>query len=81
MDILIGGNFYRSKPEVGIYDGSYGLVLKGNGKGRFAPLKAERSGFLVKGEIRDFLHIKVNDTDFILVARNNDSLLTFSYFK
>jgi hypothetical protein len=78
LDILIGGNFYRSKPEVGIYDGSYGLVLKGNGKGMFAPLKAERSGFLVKGEIRDFLHIKVNDTDFILVALNNDSLLTFT---
>ena len=81
LDILIGGNFYRSKPEMGIYDGSYGLVLKGNGLGSFAPLKAEKSGFLVKGEIRDFLHMKVNDTDLILVARNNDSLLIFSYLK
>ena len=33
-DILLGGNFYQSKPEAGIYDASYGLLLKGDGKGR-----------------------------------------------
>ena len=31
-DILLGGNFYRSKPEIGIYDGSYGLFLKGGAR-------------------------------------------------
>ena len=33
QDILLGGNFHRAKPEVGSYDGSHGLFLKGNGKG------------------------------------------------
>ncbi|MEO0340713.1 MAG: VCBS repeat-containing protein, partial [Bacteroidota bacterium] len=28
-DILLGGNFYRSKPEIGIYDASRGLILLG----------------------------------------------------
>ena len=37
-DILLGGNFYQSKPEVGIYDASYGLLLKGDGKGNFKAL-------------------------------------------
>jgi hypothetical protein len=27
-DIIMGGNFYESKPEVGIYDASYGIFLK-----------------------------------------------------
>ena len=29
LDLLVGGNLYRAKPETGIYDGSYGLLLKG----------------------------------------------------
>jgi hypothetical protein len=32
QDILLGGNFYQSKPEAGIYDASYGLFLKGTGR-------------------------------------------------
>ena len=35
IDILMGGNFYQSKPEAGIYDASYGILLKGDGKGNF----------------------------------------------
>ncbi len=38
-DIIMGGNFYESKPEVGIYDASYGVFLKGDGKGNFTCLK------------------------------------------
>src|SRR5258708_21647795 len=41
LDLLVGGNFYESKPEVGIYDASYGLLLKGDGKGGFAAVGAE----------------------------------------
>jgi hypothetical protein len=37
-DILMGGNFYQSKPETGIYDASYGTMLKGDGKGNFISL-------------------------------------------
>ena len=76
-DILLGGNFYHAKPVVGIYDASYGLMLKGDGMGRFTPLSARKSGFLVKGEIRDFLQVDVNGADLIMVARNNDSILFY----
>lgn len=77
LDVLLGGNFYRSKPEVGIYDGSYGLVLKGDGKGGFQALKPETSGFLIKGEIRDFLTLGVGEREFVLVARNNEKLAAY----
>jgi hypothetical protein len=78
LDILLGGNFYRSKPEVGIYDGSYGLVLKGDGKGSYNALTALQSGIFIKGEIRDFLELKVDNQSMIVVGRNND---TFQFFK
>ena len=48
QDILLGGNFYQSKPEAGIYDGSYGLFLKGNGSGNFKSELYPRIEFLCK---------------------------------
>ena len=57
-DILLGGNFYQSKPEVGIYDASYGLLLKGDGKGAFTAVKAQQSGINIKGAVRDIIVIK-----------------------
>ena len=77
VDLLVGGNFYESKPEVGIYDGSYGLLLKGDGRGGFDPVPAERSGFFVKGAVRDIGVVG----DRIVVAMNNDSLRIFSHVK
>ena len=70
LDIVLGGNFYRVKPEVGRYDGSHGLLLKGDGKGNFEPIKATNSGLFVKGQIRDFALIGNQ----LFIAKNNDKL-------
>ncbi|MBC7628768.1 VCBS repeat-containing protein, partial [Ferruginibacter sp.] len=72
QDILLGGNFYQSKPEVGIYDASYGLLLKGDGKGNFKAMHANKSGFFLKGAVRDIITIKSKKKDLVIVARNND---------
>ena len=71
-DILLGGNFYQSKPEVGIYDASYGLLLKGDGKGNFKAIKTNQSGFFIKGAVRDIMAIKTQKKKLVIVARNND---------
>ena len=71
-DILLGGNFYQSKPEVGIYDGSYGLLLKGDGKGNFKAITPARSGFFIKGAVRDIISIKSKKKTILVVARNNE---------
>jgi len=76
-DLLIGGNFYQSKPEAGIYDASYGLFLKGNGKGDFTPLSPEKSGFFVKGAVRDIATAKTKHQPIFIVAKNNDSIQLF----
>jgi hypothetical protein len=51
-DLILAGNFFAAKPEVGIYDAGYGLMLKGDGKGNLAALSHQRSGILVRGEVR-----------------------------
>lgn len=77
IDILLGGNFYKSKPEVGRYDASYGVFLKGNGKGDFESLSAVESGIRIDGEVRDIISITSGRETLILVARNNDRILTY----
>jgi hypothetical protein len=79
MDILMGGNFYESKPEVGIYDGSYGTLLKGDGKGNFTALPAQQSGVNLKGAIRDILTVKRGKKEIIVVAKNNDKIELLNY--
>lgn len=76
-DVLLGGNLYKSKPEIGIYDGSYGVLLKGTGRGDFSTISYQDSGFFVKGEIRDLKMINMNGQYLCLVAVNNDKLKVF----
>jgi hypothetical protein len=77
FDILLGGNLYRVKPEVGRYDASYGVYLKGDGKGGFKFVSPINSGLVIDGEVRDFTVLKSGGKNLILVARNNDSVLFF----
>jgi len=73
QDILLGGNFYESKPEVGIYDASYGLLLKGDGKGNFTKVPEKQSGIVIKGAVRGILGIKVGKKNVFLVSKNNEA--------
>jgi len=79
LDILLGGNFYRSKPEVGIYDASYGLYLKGKGNNEFEVRSPRESGFFVRGETRDLVPIKSKIGNLILVAKNDAAMEVFQY--
>ena len=72
QDILLGGNFYQSKPEAGIYDASYGLLLKGDGKGNFTAVKPQTSGIVIKGALRDLKEIKAGKSKLLIAAKNND---------
>jgi len=72
LDILVGGNFYQSKPEVGIYDASYGLLLKGDGKGKFTSMLPQQSGVLIKGPVRDINLLTVQNKQVAIFALNNE---------
>jgi hypothetical protein len=81
MDIVMGGNFYQSKPEVGIYDASYGCVLKGDGSGGFTAMSQQQSGIAIKGAVRDILLLKQGNRQIMLWARNNEEVEIVNYSK
>jgi hypothetical protein len=79
IDILMGGNFYQSKPEVGIYDASYGTLLKGDGKGNFVAAAAHQSGINIRGAVRDMAILKIQKKKIVLIAKNNDKIEIVQY--
>ena len=74
IDILIGGNLYQAKPEVGIYDASYGLMLRGDGKGNFSALTPQQSGINIRGAIRDIVPVMAGKKKLMLIGENNGRL-------
>ena len=76
-DLLLGGNFDGFKPEIGRAAASYGLALRGDGKGHFTPVGAVESGFFVPGQTRDIRRVRTRGGELYVVARNNDRPLLF----
>lgn len=78
QDIILGGNLYAVKPEVGRLDGNRGLVLSGDGKGNFSPLSNKKTGMYITGEVRDIEIIRrSNQPPVILFARNNEVVVGY----
>jgi len=76
LDLLLTGNMYDVKPDVGRLDANDGIVLKGDGKRNFYPLSSLETGVHMKGQVRDAATIKVGvNKQAIVLARNNSSLL------
>ena len=76
-DILLGGNMYESKPEMGRYDASYGTLLLGNGKGDFRLMPVFESGLKIDGPVREIRKVSTTHGDRIVVANNNDYVQVF----
>lgn len=78
-DILLGGNLFNVKPEVGRYDASYGTLLRGLRKGGFNTVYEKESGLVLEGEVRDFELLEARGQKILMVARNNTSMQFFEF--
>jgi len=50
--MILAGNFFGNRIKFGEYDANKGLLLTGDGKGKFTAVSDTISGFHVKGEVR-----------------------------
>ena len=76
-DLLLAGNFDGVQPEIGRMSAGYGLMLRGDGRGGFTPLRVAESGFNVPGQARDIERVRTRRGDLYVVTRNNDRPLIF----
>ena len=81
LDVLIAGNMYQSEIETTRNDASYGLLLKNNGKNDFKPITTLESGIAIKGMVKGLHILQHNNTEKIIVVRNNDTIVVYTLNK
>jgi enediyne biosynthesis protein E4 len=78
LDIILAGNEYQAEVMTGRYDASYGLLLKGDGKGIFKTVSPLQSGLIIDGDVKDMKIITTASKErLLLVAVNNDKMKIF----
>ncbi|WPR75498.1 VCBS repeat-containing protein [Algoriphagus sp. NG3] len=75
-DLILGGNLFHAKPEVGKYDASYGDVLLGKGDGTFDYWPNANHGLCLDGDIRAFTSLGAGK---ILVVKNSAAAEIWNY--
>lgn len=73
-DLIVAGNLYDAEPNTTRADAGNGLLLTGDGKGRFMPVPPAQSGFLAPRDVAGLTLITTARGKAILVANVGDSL-------
>ena len=71
LDVIINGNDYGTEVSTGRYDALNGLVLKGDGKGNFAPQSILQSGIYIPGNGKALVKLQDKNNDYLIAAAQN----------
>jgi hypothetical protein len=72
--LIIAGDFYPFRAQMGPLDAGIGLVLKGDGKGAFTPVPYASSGLCIRGDVRALIRVNGRKGSVIVAATNNGPL-------
>jgi hypothetical protein len=79
IDLLLGGNQYKIKPELGPQRSSYGTILIGNGLNQFDFLNSLESGIIINGSVRSILNISLEKKNCVFIFKNDYEHEVYSY--
>ena len=71
IDVCMNTNDYGTDPANGRYDALNGLVLKGDGTGKFSPMSISESGIFIPGNGKALVKLKGADGSYLLAASEN----------
>jgi hypothetical protein len=74
IDLIVAGNEYQTASATGRYDASYGLFVKGDGKGNFTAVNFLNSGLIIDGDVKDLKIINIKTKGRTLIAAPNDAV-------
>ncbi|MEL6123377.1 MAG: VCBS repeat-containing protein [Bacteroidota bacterium] len=77
LDIIIGGNTYGLKPEIGRMSSQTATVLRQAKDGDFEVIPRQLTGLNLTGELRDIARIRQTDREVLLFGLNNEELVAY----
>ena len=79
LDVLISGNDFSTDVSIGRYDAFNGLLLKGDGTGKFSPLSIQQSGIYIPGNGKALVKLSGSSGNYLVAAsQNKDALKLFN---
>lgn len=69
-DMLIAGNYYVYKTELGQSDASLGLLLKGSSNRELKPISPAESNCYIDGDVRALTELKTKSSSLIIIVKN-----------
>jgi len=73
-DAVLVGNSYAPDVLTGRYDAMTGLVLRGNGTGKFFPVKMQESGLVIDADAKGLAVLSGEGSRLLLATQNNDKV-------
>ena len=73
-DIILAGNFYPMRAQLGPMDAGIGIVLKNNGNANFTPLTYDKTRLLIRGDARNMIELKSKGMDYLIIAKAGDAV-------
>ncbi|MCW3094332.1 MAG: ASPIC/UnbV domain protein [Ferruginibacter sp.] len=78
QDLLLGGNFEKSRVSIGKFDANHGMLFLGDGKGNFNYVPQAQAGFSVKGDVRDIQVLKIQGKTRVLFSISDKPVVCYS---
>ena len=75
LDILLNGNDYGTEVSTGRYDALNGLLLKGDGRGNFAPQAIRESGICIPHDGKALVKLVSASGDYLVAASQHQDVL------
>ena len=66
--LILAGNLYPFRAQLGPLDAGIGLLLKGDGKGDFTPQPYTQTGLCIPGDTRSLIEVKGKKYRFLIAA-------------
>ena len=70
-DLLLAGNYEKTRANWGRLDGNHGVLLLNQGNGNWEYVPQRLSGFQIRGDVREILAFNRNGGQLLLFAQNN----------
>ena len=78
QDLLLAGNFEKTRVSIGKIDANHGMLFLGDGKGNFKYVPQAESGFSVRGDVRDIQIVKIKGKTKVLFSVNDKPVVSYS---